>query len=134
MGVKFWVKGGGRHEFSMTDSNGRKVPRLERMLREACLRFNLKLEPEDITVKPDGPVAPNGVSGPLQLKVELSEDVLDEIAPRLEPKGTSTRSDTKLRRFVQALGETARRLGPENGWPERHVRVQETVVGISWNG
>ena len=122
--VNFWVRGGGRHEFS--------CGRLERMLRRACCSSNLGLEPRDITVKPDGPVAPNGASGPLHLKVELSEDVLDKIAPRLEPKGTSARNDARLRRFAQTVGETARRIGPENGWPPRDVEVRVPLANVSW--
>ncbi|MBI5071487.1 hypothetical protein HZB93_01135 [Candidatus Falkowbacteria bacterium] len=126
--VNFWVKGGGRHEFS--------CKRLERMLRGACCSSNLGLKPEDIKVEPDGPVSMNGASGPLQLAIELSSDLLDQLAPPLDPKAkdTSDRSDSSLRRFVQKMGETARDLGPENGWPQRQVQVRTTLTDVSWSG
>ncbi len=93
--VDFWVKGGGRHEFS--------CGRLERMLRGACRSFNLGLEPWDITVKSDGPICTNGANGPLQLTVELSGDLLEQLAPPLDPKA-KTVSD------------------PRGAWPSKEER------------
>ncbi|MFA6386852.1 MAG: hypothetical protein WCW04_03755 [Candidatus Paceibacterota bacterium] len=119
----------------MTDSGGKKVRRLERMLRGECCKFDLGLSPDDITVEPDGSVAPNGASGTLELQINLSPDLLYKLAPPLDPKVKgSPRSDSALQRFVRAMGETARRLGPENGWPERHVQVMELSTLASWSG
>lgn len=125
--VNFLIKGGGRHEFS--------CGRIERMLRETCRRF-IGLKPEDIVVASDGPISASGANcGPLQITVELSSDLLKRLAPPLEPeKDGSHRSDSGLRRFVQAMGETARRIGPENGWPQRQVEVRVPLTDVSWKG
>ncbi|MFA5128634.1 MAG: hypothetical protein WC445_01555 [Patescibacteria group bacterium] len=127
--VKFLVKGGGSHEFS--------CGRLERMLREACRRFNfgLKLKPEDITVMPDSSIPASqehGIKDPLQITIGFSPDLLEHLAPPFETR--EGRSDSALRRFVQTMGETARRIGPENGWPQRQVEVSVPLTDVSWRG
>lgn len=130
--VNFLVKGGGRHEFSMMDSGRERVPRIARMLRAACVNFGLK--PGEVMVFPDGQISNNGASGPLELTVCFSEDILDKLAPKIDPENSEERSDSALRRFVQAMGETAVRLGPENGWPPRHVRAKVSGSDVSWSG
>lgn len=128
--VSFLVKGGGRHEFSMMDSGRERVPRIARMLRAACVNFGLKSG--EVMVVPDGPISENGASGSLELLVELSPDLLHRFAPLIDPV-IGIRSDSELRRFVRAMGETAVRLGPENGWPPRQVTITGPG-GISWSG
>ncbi len=124
--VSVGVKGGGRHEFSCR--------RLERMLKTACRNFDhgLGLKDSDIGVGPDGPISSNGGVGALQLAIHFSDDIMNKLAPKIDPEKPE-RSDVNLRRFVQTLGETAVRLGPENGWPQRQVRVT-APLGISWSG
>jgi hypothetical protein len=104
------------------------------MIRGAVGNFGFGLRPDDVAVKPHGSVAADGANGPLQIAVEFSNDVLDKIAPRLGAEKASPRDDTNLRKFVQTMGETARRLGPENGWPERRVQVMELSTQASWSG
>jgi hypothetical protein len=113
--VSFRVTGGGRHELHCR--------RLERMLLGELIRFGFKVEPRNVFVIPEGPISTDGgAKSPLQLKIELSDDLLGQL----------TQSNS-ARRFVQAMGETVRRLGPENGWAQRRVQVTVPQADVSWN-
>ncbi|MFZ5364232.1 MAG: hypothetical protein ACOZAG_01995 [Patescibacteria group bacterium] len=104
------------------------------MLRGTLVnRFGLSSEDVAIDVD-ESPASANG-RRPLKIRVDLSDSLLEKLAPLLNPEVEgSSRSDAGLRQLVQAMGETARRLGPENGWPQRAVEIVVPRVNFSWNG
>lgn len=135
--VTILVEGGRTREFC--------PPKLPRMLQGACCRFSLKqneegrndlgLRPDDVDVFPSGELSLNGAKCPLQLTVGFSADLLERLAPPLDPTTPAERDDSALRRLAQEIGETARSLGPENGWAPRDVKVRIAIPQqpeVSW--
>lgn len=126
--IKFLVKGGGTREFS--------PPRLERMLRDVCLRFfpSRELRGDEIKAEKVGD-SKGDIKEPLKIEVRVPCNLMNILY--LAGEGNS-----RLREFAAELGNTAKRLYSENGWPVRRVELTFSEFNefaaapsdVSWSG
>lgn len=112
--LSLMVRNAGRQELSRR--------RLERMLIGACLRIpELGLKDGEVRVEfSDKPIL-NGQRIPLKIEVKL-------------PSGNGAPEERVSHQLARTLGETAKQLYPENGWPPRRVEIIVEGTSISWSG